>query len=61
MRSTHGSVNMLFEAGMYSLLERLRADRRICCVRRGYRIEVIGGVAVNAHLLAAHERRAGRL
>lgn len=47
----HGSMNLLFEQGMYSLVDELE---RIVTVMRDARIafEVIGGVAVIAHSLA---------
>jgi hypothetical protein len=51
----HGSFNVLFESGMYSLLNDL--ERVVKTLREaGASFEVIGGVAVNAHLLAANER-----
>ncbi len=50
-----GTVNVLFEAGMYSLLDDL--ERIVNLLRQaGVSFEVIGGMAVNAHLLAARER-----
>src|SRR3990172_1664081 len=50
-----GSVNVLFEAGMYSLLDDL--ERVVQMLRKaGVPFEVIGGMAVNAHLLAARGR-----
>ncbi len=50
-----GTVNVLFEAGMYSLLDDLE---RIVNLLREARVsfEVVGGMAVNAHLLAVRER-----
>jgi hypothetical protein len=50
-----GSVNVLFEAGMYSLLNDLE---RIVKLLGGADVsfELIGGMAVNAHLLAAGHR-----
>jgi hypothetical protein len=55
-RQQHGSVNLLFEQGMYSLMDDLE---RIVTVLRDAKIpfEVIGGVAVNAHLLGVHRSR----
>jgi hypothetical protein len=52
----HGSVNLLFEQGMYSLMDDLE---RIVTVLRAAQVpfEVIGGVAVNAHILAVHRSR----
>lgn len=51
----HGSVNLLFEQGMYSLTDDLE---RIVTVLRDAKIlfEVIGGVAVNAHILGVHQK-----
>jgi hypothetical protein len=50
-----GTVNVLFEAGMYSLLDDL--ERIVSLLRQaGVAFEVVGGMAVNAHLLAARER-----
>ena len=51
-----GSVSLVFEQGMYSLMDDLE---RIVTVLRGAKIpfEVIGGVAVNAHILASHRSR----
>jgi hypothetical protein len=52
----HGSINLLFEQGMYSLMDDLE---RIVTVFRDAKIlfEVIGGVAVNAHILGVHRSR----
>jgi hypothetical protein len=51
----HGSVNILFESGMYSLLSDL--ERIVKLLREAdVSFELIGGMAVNAHLLAADER-----
>lgn len=51
-----GSVNLLFEQGMYSLMDDLE---RIVTVLRDAKVsfEVFGGVAVNAHVLSAHRSR----
>jgi hypothetical protein len=51
-----GSVNLLFEQGMYSLMDDLE---RITTVLReaGIFFEVIGGVVVNAHIVATHRSR----
>src|SRR3982750_2656847 len=51
----HGHVHVLFEQGMYFLAEDLE---RILQVFReaGAPFEVIGGLAVNAHLMAAFHR-----
>ena len=56
-RQQHGGVNLLFETGMYNLMDELE---RIVKVLRDSRIsfEVVGGVAVNAHILAVHRSRA---
>jgi hypothetical protein len=51
----YGSFNILFENGMYSLLSDV--ERIVKLLREaGVSFELIGGVAVNAHLLAAKER-----
>jgi hypothetical protein len=51
----YGSFNILFENGMYSLLSDV--ERIVKVLREaGVSFELIGGVAVNAHLLAAKER-----
>ena len=52
----HGSVNLLFEQGMYFLMDDLE---RIVTVLRDAKVpfEVIGGVAVNAHILSVHRSR----
>jgi hypothetical protein len=52
----YGGVNVVFEAAMYSLINDLQ---RIVKVLRdaGVRFEVVGGVAVNAHILAFHRSR----
>lgn len=51
-----GGVNLLFETGMYSLMDDLE---RIVTVLRNAKIpfEVVGGVAVNAHILVVHRSR----
>ncbi len=50
----HDGVNLLFETGMYSLLDDL--DRIVKLLREhGIPFEVVGGMAVNAHIL--NERR----
>ena len=51
-----GSVNLLFEHGMYSLMDDLE---QILTVFReaGVPFEVGGGVAVNAHILGVHRSR----
>jgi hypothetical protein len=52
----HGTINLLFEQGMYSLMDDLE---RIVTVLRDAKIpfEVIGGVAVNAHIVGVHRSR----
>jgi|GEM_PF-592503 len=51
----HGSVNVLFEAGMFSLLDDI--ERIVKLLREAnVSFELIGGMAVNAHLIAAGER-----
>lgn len=50
-----GGVNLLFESAMYSLVDELEKIARTLS-DAGVRFEVIGGMAVNAHLLAAQQR-----
>jgi len=52
----YGSINLLFEQGMYSLMDDLE---RIVTVLREANVpfEVIGGVAVNAHVLGVKRSR----
>jgi hypothetical protein len=54
--SRYGGVNLLFEQGMYSLMDDLE---RIITVLREARIPfaVVGGVAVNAHVLGVKRSR----
>jgi hypothetical protein len=54
--SQYGSVNLLFEQGMYSLMDDLE---RIVTVLREANVpfEVVGGVAVNAHVLGVKRSR----
>jgi hypothetical protein len=49
-----GTVNLLFETAMYSLADELEQIARVLD-QAGVRYEVIGGMAVNAHLLAAQQ------
>jgi hypothetical protein len=50
-----GSFNIVFESGMYSLLNDV--ERIVKLLRdAGVKFELIDGVAVNAHLLTAEER-----
>lgn len=52
----HGAINLAFEGGMYSLVNELE---RIVQVFResGVAFELVGGVAVNAHVLATRRSR----
>jgi hypothetical protein len=51
-----GSVNLLFEKGMYSLMDDL--ERIVSVLRQaGVPFEVIAGVAVNAHVLGVERSR----
>jgi hypothetical protein len=51
-----GGVNIVFEAAMYSLVNDL--ERIVKALRdAGVEFEVVGGVAVNAHILALHRSR----
>jgi len=52
----YGGVNLLFETGMYSLMDDLE---RIVKMLRDHQIpsEVVGGVAVNAHILTVRRSR----
>jgi hypothetical protein len=54
--SQYGSINLLFEQGMYSLMDDLE---RIVTVLREANVpfEVVGGVAVNAHVLGVKRSR----
>jgi hypothetical protein len=52
----HGSVNLLFESGMYSLVNDLE-NIVMALQHAGIQFEVVGGVAVNAHILALHRSR----
>src|SRR5437867_12618570 len=52
----YGSVNLLFESGMYSLVDDLEKIVRIFKAAK-VDFEVIGGVAVNAHILSLHRSR----
>jgi hypothetical protein len=52
----HGSVNILFEMGMYSLVDEL--ERLVTAMKNaGVAFEVVGGVAVNAHILDRNRSR----
>jgi hypothetical protein len=51
-----GGVNIIFEAAMYSLINDL--ERIVKALRdAGVPFEVVGGVAVNAHILPLHRSR----
>src|ERR1035441_1429767 len=51
-----GGVNLVFESGMYSLVNDI--ERIVSALRdAGVPFEVVGGVAVNAHILALHRSR----
>ena len=52
----HGSVNLLFEHGMYSLMD---DAQRIIAVLRDANVpfEVVGGLAVNAHVYSVDRSR----
>ena len=51
-----GSVNIVFEAAMYLLINDL--ERIVKALRdAGVDFEVVGGVAVNAHIVALHRSR----
>ncbi|SPF38272.1 conserved hypothetical protein [Candidatus Sulfopaludibacter sp. SbA4] len=51
-----GSVNLIFEAGMHSLVNDLESIVE-ALQHAGVQFEVVGGVAVNAHILALHRSR----
>ena len=52
----HGGVNLIFESGMHSLVNDVEAI--VKALRdAGVDFEVIGGVAVNAHILSLHRSR----
>ena len=52
----YGGVNIIFESGMYSLVHDLEGI--VTSLREaGVRFEVVGGVAVNAHILDRHRSR----
>jgi hypothetical protein len=51
-----GSVNLIFESGMHSLVNDLENITRALHAA-GVRFEVIDGVAVNAHILPLHRSR----
>jgi hypothetical protein len=52
----HGGVNVIFEAGMYSLSNDL--EQIVTALQdAGVEFEIVGGVAVNAHIIALHRSR----
>ena len=51
----HGGVNLLFESAMYSLIDDLEKIASIL-TQANVPFEVVGGMAVNAHLLAGDQR-----
>ena len=52
----YGGVNLVFEAGMYSLSNDL--EQIVTALQdAGVRFEVVGGVAVNAHIYSLHRSR----
>ncbi|MCC6588937.1 MAG: hypothetical protein IT168_19730 [Bryobacterales bacterium] len=53
----YGGVNLLFERGMYSLMDDLERIVKVLA-EAGVAFEVIGGVAVNAYVTAVHPARA---
>ena len=52
----YGGVNIIFESGMYSLVDDLEGIVK-SLREAGVRFEVVGGVAVNAHILDHHRSR----
>ena len=52
----NGGVNLLFEAGMYSLANDLQQIVKTL-QDAGVPFEIVGGVAVNAHIFASHRSR----
>ena len=52
----HGSVNLIFESGMHSLVNDLEGIVK-ALQHAGVQFEVVGGVAVNAHILALQRSR----
>ena len=55
-QTARGHVNLLFERTMYSLIDDLEQIVKVL-QEAGVIFEVVGGVAVNAHLLDAHRSR----
>jgi hypothetical protein len=52
----HGSINLIFESGMHLLVNDL--EEIVTALRdAGVHFEVVGGVAVNAHILSLHRSR----
>ena len=54
--SEHGGVNLIFEAGMHSLVNDLENIVQ-ALQNAGVHFEVVGGVAVNAHILTLNRSR----
>ena len=52
----HFSVNPFFELGMYSLVKDVEALVQ-ALANAGVPFEIIGGVAVNAHIFLSHRSR----
>ncbi len=52
----HGGVNLVFESGMYSLVNDIEAIVKVLR-DAGVQFEVIGGVAVNVHILSLRRSR----
>jgi len=52
----HGSVNLIFESGMHSLVNDLENIVK-ALQHAGVHFEVVSGVAVNAHIMALHRSR----
>ena len=54
--AAHGGVNLIFESGMYSLVNDL--ETIVNALRdAAVPFEIVGGVAVNAHILDLHRSR----
>ena len=52
----HGGVNLVFESGMYSLVDDLERLLKVL-QDADVNFEVVGGVAINAHILPLHRSR----
>jgi hypothetical protein len=54
--AAHGGINPIFESGMHMLVNDL--ERIVTALRdAGVHFEVVGGVAVNAHIFSLHRSR----